>query len=201
MRFELFGFFRSLNIDRDRYLLMLLFLSSVYAGVSCSSSSQQLEIRGKYRDVVLVDTKGRSCVSFYSTPTDPPDLSPIKAIMGGVKLNLKGQVPLEIIYLRLRFDLGNDNQAVTVISGEELSALFTTNPSSGAVVLPANTSVDTSQLANACNWEVGGISLANKDQSVFGSATLSVYALTQENPPKVIQASDNFAFQFIGLNN
>lgn len=174
-------------------------LSSALNIWSCAKSSSLLEIQMKYRDVVIVDTKGRSCTSFYNTPTDPPDLSALKAILGGVKATWKGQVPLEIIYLRLRFDLGDGNQAVSMISGEELSALFNGNPSSGTVVLAPNSTKDTTQLSPACNWEVGGISISDKEKSIFGSASLFVYALTQENPPKVIQATDNFSFQYIGL--
>jgi len=179
--------------------LLILSISQVSCG---RKSNQLLTVETRFKNVILIDGPGRSCTrqNDSSTSVNPnePDLSPVKAIIGGLNIRWNGSTELEILYIRIRLTLTNGNEQIITISGIELGHLLTNNAADRVLVPPGPVTIDSS---NFCNFEVGGINVGDKTKSQFGQGNVLVYGVTVENgQQKAIQAQSFFSFQFDGIN-
>jgi hypothetical protein len=181
-------------------ILGLIFLALTQ--ISCGSQSDPLlTVEIRYQNVILIDGGGKSCTKKNALNDPNPnedDIAPIKALLGGVKIEWKGENDLEILYLRVRFIPNGNNEQVIIISGAELGYALKKN--ADRVVITANgPRVLDSQLS--CNLEVGGINLGDKTKSQFGQGSVLVYGVTTQNGQQVaVQAQAFFSFQFDGIN-
>lgn len=178
-------------------ILILLALVQLSCG---DKEDPELEVVVRYNNVILIDGTGRSC-TLQKAPSSgevaEDDVSPLKALLGGILVTWSGEGEMEILYVRFRFD-GQGNQQSITISGEELGYMMLGNP--GRVVMNSAT-VPIINSANSCNLEVGGISVGDKTKSQFGQGSVLVYGVTTKNGQQTaVQAQGFFSYQFDGIN-
>jgi hypothetical protein len=185
---------------RKILILGLIFLAMIQ--MSCGQKGDPLlTIKLRYQNVILIDGGGRSCTK-QNDPNDPNpnenDISPLKALLGSVRIEWKGENDLEILYLRVRFIPNEGEEQVMTISGAELGYALIKRPDRVIINTNGSREINSEQ---ACNLEVGGINLGDKRKSRFGQGSVLVYGVTTQNGQQVaVQAQTFFSFQFDGIN-
>jgi hypothetical protein len=178
-------------------LLSLLILCSYQ--VSCGGSDKRLlSIETRFKNVVVIDAPGRSCTLQQTGAADAEDdLSPLKALIGSVRIKWDGEEDLEVIYIRLKFMAAGGADQVIMISGAELGRTLIGN-TSGRVIIPSHAELDSN---DACNLEVGGINLADKTRTQFGQGSILIYGVTSKGEQQIaVQGQSFFNFQFDGID-
>jgi len=181
-----------------KFIIVVIALSQLSCG---NQQAQPLTIEVRHRNVILIDGSGRSCTKQNSTQDLNPnedDLSPVKALLGGVRIEWRGEKDLEILYLRIRLTPNGSPEQLINLTGAELGYALINSPA--RVVMRGGSSqvIDSSTV---CNLEVGGINVGDKTRSQFGQGSILVYGTTLQNGQQVpVQAQGFFSFQFDGIN-
>ena len=109
--------------------------------LSCSNvDSQQFETKLGNNQLILLDTSGRSCKLQINGPqSGADDVSPIKAILGKVKIHWEGLNPLKLVYMRVKFQTPAINGGVKsyFFSGKDLAFIWS-GTESLPIVVPAS---------------------------------------------------------------
>jgi len=127
--------------------------------------------------VFLFDQAGQSCKTQIMNPLGPMDLQPSKLVFNALKLNWTGPSALQLDYMKITLQseqLVGGAQTI-YFTGPELSFLWQGSP--GLVELYPQDENHTT--APACNFETGGINLANKNIAAAGKGQITVYATAQ----------------------
>jgi len=163
------------RIRRPFILILLLLPLSISCG---NGGTQGFDSSIPQTQLLLLDAPGSSCKQQLSSPTDPPDLSSLVAIVNQVQIKWNGTYPLNLVYFHFHFS--GDNIASggfdITYTGTDLAYIW-----KGTALLPITVqpSVNPTVSASGCQFTVGGITLVDKTKSAFGSGTLLIYATTQ----------------------
>ncbi|MDW8190338.1 MAG: hypothetical protein RMK80_05135 [Pseudobdellovibrionaceae bacterium] len=189
--------------------LVTLPLMTIFLLTCAEQEESLLNVSLKFENVIFVDTTGRSCVLRYKQAVDsdavvalPDDLPAIKTRFGGVKIEWKGEAPINILFLRVVFEIGLNQRKAYMIEGDELSALFKganylLNPE--VQITPLGV-IDSSSVTNPCPFEIGGLNVPAKDSDASGTGYVIVYGVTEEGGRQVpYQGRTEFTWDYKGV--
>lgn len=184
--------------SRSPFYLVILGLSAALALGCQGSGAEDLEVKTRGSEFILIDGTGKSCKQLAVDPTASDDVPAIKMVIGQVYLNWTGKSPLQLEYMRIRLQGGGLSGGVfsKTFAGEELSYMFTGAP--GTVTYPANVGEITSD--NSCAVMVGGLSMADKTKDAYGQGSVLIYATTLDGDTLIpVQTESYFSWRFDGI--
>ncbi|MFN7729010.1 MAG: hypothetical protein ACK5P7_07625 [Bdellovibrio sp.] len=180
--------------------LAALLIGSGLLLAGCSGTgTEDLEIRTRNAQFILVDATTKSCRQVIEAPQDEDDLQPISMSIGTITIDWKGKNPLQISYMRFLLQGAGIQGGVfsKTISGSDLG--YTWRGNAGIVSFPAQVGEVTS--VPGCNVAIGGIPLADKTKSSSGQGSLLIYGLTADGDQDVpVQVRTYFSWRFDGIN-
>lgn len=189
-----------INKKRNLFIYSLIFFL-----FSCQQTDKEpslLEIKLKFKNLILIDAPGKSCTLQISDPAAESDLGALKGLLGGITLNWSGDQEYEVLYVRVKLLSGSlsNNQEIMTVSGTELGFMLKGSP--GRVIIPGGSLSNPTVLSSptSCNIEIGGIGVKNKASSAYGQGVVTVYGATiRDGQPFPVQTQANFTFQYDGV--
>lgn len=179
------------------FSLILILASALTMGCQ-GGGSEDLEVKTRGSEFILIDGTGKSCKQLAVDPTAADDVPAIKMVIGQVYMNWKGKSPLQLEYMRIRLQGNGLSGGVfsKTFAGEELSYMFT--GAAGTVTFPANAGEIASD--SGCAVMVGGLSMTDKTKDAYGQGSALIYATTLDGDTLVpVQTETYFSWRFDGI--
>lgn len=186
-----------------RLTLMALFFSAVAAHAQEFTFDDDLDpepelptftIETFSPKIFLINQPGQSCKMQIMNPTGPMDLEPMKLAFNALKINWAGSAVLKMEYMKvtLTSDQFPSGEQTFIYTGADLGFLWQGSP--GVVVLYPQEENQTT--APACSFELGGISVKNKNDAIHGQGRIMVYATSTDDDENPISLSSETTFEF-----
>ncbi|MBX2996687.1 MAG: hypothetical protein KF681_17845 [Bdellovibrionaceae bacterium] len=186
-----------MKIGTKTLALMLALTSALSMGCQ-GGGSEDLEVKTRGSEFILIDGTGKSCKQLVVDQSAADDVPAIKMVIGQVFMNWKGKSPLQLEYMRIRLQGSGLSGGVfsKTFAGEELSYMFI--GAAGTVTYPANVGEITSE--STCAVMVGGLSMTDKTKDAYGQGSVLIYATTLDGDTIVpVQTETYFSWRFDGI--